>query len=79
MIESVVHAVFTDVLDLQPPVDWSAIRYQEAEGWDSVAHMTIVAELEDQLGIMLDTDEIIDMSSVEKVIEILSGHAAEIE
>ncbi|MEZ5296216.1 MAG: hypothetical protein R2697_08090 [Ilumatobacteraceae bacterium] len=41
--------------------------------------MTIVAELEDQLGIMLDTDEIIDMSSVEKVIEILSGHAAEIE
>lgn len=78
MIERTVHAVFIDVLDLQPPVDWETVRYQEVDGWDSVAHMAIVAELEDQLGIMLDTDDIIDMSSVTMAIEILSKYAEEI-
>lgn len=75
VIEQTVHAVFLDLLDLDTPVDWSTVRYQEVEGWDSVAHMAIVAELEDQLDVMLDTDDIIDMSSVDKTIEILQKYA----
>lgn len=74
MIEEVVHEVFADLLDLSEPIDWSTIKYQEVEGWDSVAHMAIVAELEDRLGIMLDTDDIIDMSSVAVSIEILGKY-----
>ena len=77
MIQSVVHEVFADLLDLSEPIDWSTVRYQEVEGWDSVAHMAIVAELEDRLGIMLDTDDIIDMSSVQASIDILKKYATE--
>lgn len=74
MTAEVVHSVFADVLSLEPPIDWSSIKYREVEGWDSLAHMAIVAELEDQLGIMLETDDIIDMSSVERTIEILGKY-----
>lgn len=77
MSKQVVQGVFADLLDLAEPVEWSTVRYQEVEGWDSVAHMTIVAELEEQFGIMLDTDDIIEMSSVERTIEILQKYGVD--
>ncbi len=74
MIEDVVKKVFADLLDLSESVDWSSVKYQEVPGWDSVAHMAIVAELEDQLEIMFDIDDIIDMSSVPATIDIIKKY-----
>lgn len=51
--------------------------YQSIEGWDSVGHMTLVAAIEDAFDIMLDTDDIIDMSSFEKAQEILGKYNIE--
>ena len=42
--------------------------------WDSVAHMVLIAEIENAFDIMLDTDDIIDMSSVGKAKQILSRY-----
>jgi acyl carrier protein len=50
----------------------AGLKYQDIEAWDSVGHMTLIAELEDAFGIMMDTDDIIDFSSYEKGMEILS-------
>lgn len=50
----------------------SNLRYQQTELWDSVGHMTLVANLEDVFDIMLETDDIIDLSSYEKGKEIIS-------
>lgn len=47
------------------------LTYQSVELWDSVGHMTLVAALEDAFDIMMETDDIIDLSSYEKGIEIL--------
>lgn len=47
------------------------LQYQGIEQWDSVGHMTLVAAIEDEFDIQLDTDDIIDMSSFEKAQEIL--------
>lgn len=47
------------------------LKYQGVELWDSVGHMTLVAALEDAFDIMMETDDIIDLSSYEKGIEIL--------
>jgi acyl carrier protein len=47
------------------------LKYQGTELWDSVGHMTLTAALEDAFDIMLETDDIIDLSSYEKGIEIL--------
>ena len=47
------------------------LKYQAVKLWDSVGHMTLVAALEDALDIMMETDDIIDLSSYEKGMEIL--------
>ena len=50
------------------------LQYQGIEQWDSVGHMTLVAAIEDEFDIQLDTDDIIDMSSFEKAQEILAKY-----
>jgi len=50
------------------------LQYNTIPQWDSVAHMTLIAALEDAFDIMLDTDDIIDMSSVAKAREILARY-----
>lgn len=49
----------------------AGLQYQGVELWDSVGHMSLTAALEDAFDIMLETDDIIDLSSYEKGIEIL--------
>ncbi len=47
------------------------LEYQSIDEWDSVGHMGLIAELEESFGIMLEMDDIVDMSSFKKGIEIL--------
>lgn len=53
------------------------LQYQDVELWDSVGHMSLVAALEDEFDIMIDTDDIIDLSSFEKGKEILAKYGVE--
>ena len=55
----------------------SGLQYQGVELWDSVGHMSLVAALEDEFDIMIDTDDIIDLSSFEKGKEILAKYGVE--
>lgn len=48
------------------------LKYQDIPEWDSVGHMSLIAEIEEAFDIMMDTDDIIDLSSFEKGIEILA-------
>ena len=50
----------------------NGLSYQSIPLWDSVGHMALVAALEQEFDIMLDTDDIINLSSFEKGKEILS-------
>ena len=50
------------------------IKYNEIEEWDSIGHMTLVAALEEEYKITLETDDIIDFSSFKKGIEILKKY-----
>ena len=50
------------------------LEYQTVESWDSVGHMGLIAELEEQFDIMLDTDDIIDFSSYAKGKEIMEKY-----
>lgn len=52
----------------------SGLNYQDIDAWDSVGHMGLIAALEDEFGIMMETDDIIDFSSYEKGIEILKKY-----
>ena len=61
---------FTSTLEITEN-QLKGLSYQSVELWDSVGHMTLVANLEDTFDIMMETDDIIDLSSYEKGIEIL--------
>ena len=50
------------------------LTYNTIAEWDSTAHMILIAEIEGVFDVMLDTDDIIDMSSVAKAMEILSKY-----
>lgn len=64
-------ACFRDVLALPADADVNGLAYQEHPSWDSVAHMRLVAALETSFDVMLETDQILEMSSFTKAIEIL--------
>ena len=55
------------------------LEYQGIPEWDSVGHMGLVACIEDAFDIMMDTDDIIDLSSFKKGIEILAKYDITIE
>ena len=50
----------------------TGLKYQDIEAWDSVGHMNLIAALEEAFDIMMDTDDIIDLSSYEQGKEILT-------
>ena len=66
--------VFRDALDLPEDVVWAELRYSEYPGWTSLGHMSLVAAIEAEFDIMFDTDDIIDMSSFDKSVELVSKH-----
>lgn len=70
--------VFCDTLQISED-QLIGLKYQAVELWDSVGHMTLMAELEDAFGIMMDTDDIIDFSSYEIGKEILKKYDVTIE
>jgi acyl carrier protein len=54
-------------------------HYRVTPGWDSVAHMGLVALLETTFGIMLETDDVIALSSFDMAKQILSRYGVEFE
>jgi acyl carrier protein len=47
------------------------LAYNSIKQWDSIAHMALVAALENEFNIMFDTDEILALSSVAVARRIL--------
>lgn len=65
---------FSEGLKISEDLVVDGLAYDSIPQWDSVAHMIVVALLEDNFEIMLDTDDIIDMNSLEKAKEILAKY-----
>ncbi len=74
-VEDRVFNAFKSALDVDDSVDKAALVYHEFPAWSSVGHMTLVAALEDEFDVMLETDDILAMSSYAKAVEIMSRYA----
>ena len=70
--------VFTDTLEIKAESITDTFSYGDAR-WDSVAHMAIIAGIETVFDIMMDTDDVIDMSSFAKAKEILGKYGIDIK
>ena len=70
---------FRLALGTSPEADVSAANYGETDGWDSAAHMALIAEVEGAFDVMLDTDEVIGMSSFAVARQILTKYGVHFE
>jgi acyl carrier protein len=66
--------VFSAALSLPPEGDFDSVAYGRTAGWDSVAHLALVAEIESAFDVMLDTDDVIGMSSFPEAKKILTKY-----
>ena len=72
-------STFVDVIGIDPASDFNTLVYGSTVGWDSVAHMALIAAIEGAFDIMLPTDDVIDMSSFAKAREIVAKHGVSLD
>ena len=69
-ITSRLQVIFRDVLDpslvLSDDLDASKV-----EAWDSLNHITLIVEIEQQFGVELTTDELADLRNVGDMVTLL--------
>jgi acyl carrier protein len=71
-------SAFATALNLPQGANVERSAYGETAEWDSVAHMALIAEIEGTFDIMLDTDEVIEMSSFLRAAEIVTNHGVSV-
>lgn len=71
--------IFRDSLGLKQETQVRDLTYRSIEEWDSVAHMVLIGDIEDVFGVMLETDDVIELSSFINAILILGKHGIAFE
>lgn len=61
-------------LGLPANTDYSSIIFARTEGWDSIAHMQLIAAIEEAYNIMLDTQDVLAISSYPIAKTIVEKH-----
>lgn len=65
---------FSEALGIDVSTVTDSLEYQSIPEWDSISHMILISQLEEDFEVSIDTDDVIDMSSVAKAKEILSKY-----
>lgn len=63
--------LFVEVLELPEGVEVESLKYRDIAQWDSLGHMSLVAAIEDEFDVQLDTEQVIGMSSFKVAIDML--------
>ena len=63
--------VFVDVFDDEDIVINDSTTSSDIEGWDSLAHITLIGVVEDEFGIRFDMDTLSDMKNVGKMVDLI--------
>jgi acyl carrier protein len=73
-IEQAVTESFHETFELPADVDVTTLTYRGHPAWSSLGHMALVASLEDRFDIMLEADDILEMSSFRRIVEIIGKY-----
>ena len=65
---------FMDSFSIDESVLGDELLYNTIPEWDSIGHMELIATIEEAFDILLETDDIIDLSSYKKGIELLEKY-----
>lgn len=72
--QELLYKSFAEALQIDKSSISDELKYQSITEWDSIAHMVLINEIEANFNVIIDTDDVIDMSSVAKAKEILSKY-----
>jgi acyl carrier protein len=75
-VEEIVAGVLKDLLGYAGPVR-DDLSPEKVKGWDSVAHISIVEELESRLGMKFTTEEMVAMVDVGAIKETVARRKAD--
>ncbi len=78
-LETEYRDAFRRGLSLSEDIDVSLVEYDKIPEWDSVGHMTLIAEVEDTFDITFDVDDIIEFSSYTRGKELLTKYQIHLE
>jgi acyl carrier protein len=71
--EKLVNA-FSDALTIDAGAVKDSLTYQSIPEWDSISHMVLISRIEEAFDVSIDTDDVIDMSSVARAKDILKKY-----
>jgi acyl carrier protein len=64
--------IFQDVLDdASVVVSESTVAKKDVEGWDSLAHITLIAAIEDEFNFKFDIKEVVKTKNIKDMIDII--------
>jgi acyl carrier protein len=68
------YKVFSEALGVSEGVIVDDLQYNSIPEWDSVAHMVLVLEIENIFNMMLEPNDIVEMSSPIKALKIIEKY-----
>ncbi len=77
MNEQRLKKIFAEALGIDESIVQDSLEYNSIPEWDSIAHMALIAAIDDAFDTMLDIDDVIDMNSFAKAKEILKKYDVE--
>ena len=69
--------IFSEVLNVPVSVLGEAFTFRDVPQWDSVAHLSLISELEDAFDVMFDSEDILHYGSYENGKRILQRYGIE--
>ena len=67
--------IFRDVLDDDTLVLQEETTAQDVDGWDSLTHITIIAEVGDQFGFRLSMKDVLGMKNIGEMVDVILKEA----
>jgi acyl carrier protein len=78
-IKEAIRGIFVEELGIDAEVFSEDLKYNSIPEWDSASHMVIAAAIEDCFELVLDDDDIVFMTSVGKIYELLQRRGINFE
>jgi acyl carrier protein len=72
-LEEKLTEIFASVFEVEKG-DVLAVEYQSVPAWDSIGHMMMIAEVEEQFGISISMEDVIVISNFQECVNVISKY-----
>jgi acyl carrier protein len=70
-MKEVLQGIFVQELGLKPEDISDELTYNSIPEWDSASHMSLILAIEEKFGVALESNEVVRMTSIPKILAIL--------